>query len=242
MTHRVAVVTGASAAIGRAIASALARDGFDLALVGRRMPEMLATSAAAGARRTEVFQADLLVQSEIDGLCGRVQAKLGQPTVLVNVAGVWHDETGKLQGPPLHETPIQQVERVVGVGLMGSVRMAREFIPAMIEAGNGRIVQIGCGFAGPHEARGWLHYYVTNKAIEAFTAGLASEMRPYNIQVNCIAPWYVATEAVARFYPNDQATALSPERIGEMASFLASERAHDISGQTIELRSHLDKT
>jgi 3-oxoacyl-[acyl-carrier protein] reductase len=118
--------------------------------------------------------------------------------------------------------------------------LARQFLPHMIQQRAGKILQISCGFAGPHEAAGWLHYYVTNKAIEAFTRGLAYEARAHEVQVNCIAPWFVATEPVHRFFPGEADRALDPKDVARLAAFLLSREADHISGQVIELRSQRD--
>jgi NAD(P)-dependent dehydrogenase (short-subunit alcohol dehydrogenase family) len=71
-------------------------------------------------------------------------------------------------------------------------------------------------------------------------AGLAAELRAHRIQVNAVAPWFVATEAVRQFYPEQAAAALDPASVVDMALFLASPVADHISGQTIELRSKDD--
>jgi NAD(P)-dependent dehydrogenase (short-subunit alcohol dehydrogenase family) len=118
--------------------------------------------------------------------------------------------------------------------------VARPSLPHMIRQRAGKILQRSCGFAGPHEAAGWLHYYVTNKAIEAFTRGLAYEARAHEVQVHCIAPWFVATEPVRRFFPGESETALDPKDVARLAAFLLSREADHISGQVIEVRSKRD--
>ena len=110
----------------------------------------------------------------------------------------------------------------------------------MIAAGAGKVIFFSCGFAGPAEAVGWLHYYVTNKAIDALVAGLSVELRPHNVQVNAVAPWFVATEAVQTFYPDQSSQALLPSEVVDTVLFLASPPADHISGQSIELRSKRD--
>jgi NAD(P)-dependent dehydrogenase (short-subunit alcohol dehydrogenase family) len=82
---------------------------------------------------------------------------------------------------------------------------------------------------------------VTNQAIEAFTRGLAAEVREHEIQVNCIAPWFVASEAVLRFFPAESESALAVEDVTRLAEFLLSPDADHINGQIIELRSKRDK-
>lgn len=82
---------------------------------------------------------------------------------------------------------------------------------------------------------------MANKALDAFTAALAVELREYNIQVNCIAPWFVATASVQRFYPSEfLPIALQPSDVAQVAGFLLSSAADHIIGQVIAVRSKHD--
>ena len=89
---------------------------------------------------------------------------------------------------------------------------------------------------------GWLHYYVSKKAIESFTIGLAEEFREHEIQVNCISPDCVATEPFCQFAPEDVEKALFPEDVANLAVFLLSENADHITGQTIVIWNKADKS
>jgi 2-deoxy-D-gluconate 3-dehydrogenase len=104
----------------------------------------------------------------------------------------------------------------------------------------GKILQISAAFGSPRGGVGWPHYYVANNAIEAFTAALAVELREHEVQVNCIAPYFVATEAVQRFYPSTFAKAQPPLEVAQVAMFLLSSGADHITGQVIEVRSKHD--
>jgi len=235
-----ALVTGASSGIGREIARFLGAEGARLALVGRSRGGLEETGRLVGRPDTRMFCADLRDGQAVEHLAESVHTTFGEIDILANVAGVWHDQESKYQGPLLADTPVAQIDEVLGVGLRASFLLTRLFIPGMIRRRSGKILQISCGFAGPHEAIGWLHYYVTNKAIEALTTGLAAELREHEVQVNCIAPWFVATEAVHHFYPTESQKALDPQDVAKLAAFLVSTDADNISGQIIELRSKLD--
>ena len=76
--------------------------------------------------------------------------------------------------------------------------------------------------------------------LTAFEGGLAAETRGYEVQVNCVAPWFVAKEAVRRFYPIECEKALDPREVARLATFLVPAEADSISGQIIELRNNLD--
>ena len=237
---KTAVVTGASRGIGREIALRLANDGIRVALVGRSLRDLEMTKRLAEPSTTEVFGVELRDPVAIGRFVSALHSSFGEVDILVNVAGVWHDEHRKYQGPLLSETSTAEIAEVIQAGLHACFLLSRQLVPGMMRKHRGKILQISCGFASPREAVGWMHYYVTNKAIEAFTEGLAAELRPYDIQVNCIAPWFVATEAVRRFYPEQSKRALEPQEVAKLASFLVSSEADHISGQIIELRSNTD--
>ena len=73
----------------------------------------------------------------------------------------------------------------------------------MVAQKSGKILCMGCGFAGSHEAQGWVHYYTANLSIRSFVNGLAAELRPFQVQANCLAPWFVATKPVERHYAEE---------------------------------------
>ena len=105
----------------------------------------------------------------------------------------------------------------------------------MIKARRGIILCISGTFASG--GAGWLHYYVSKLALEHFTVGLAQELRGHEVQANCICPSDVATEALKKFFPDDAKTALAPESVAELAEFLLSKKADNISGQIIVLKN-----
>lgn len=81
-----------------------------------------------------------------------------------------------------------------------------------------------------------MHYFVSKRALEQFTVGLADEVGELGVKVNCVSPADVATEAYVRFFPEDAATALAPENVAEVVQWLTSDAARHVSGQIIEVR------
>ena len=235
------VVTGASRGIGRALVRALVEKGATVAASARSLTDLEETKASTICPdRVHLCPGDLRSLTDVEAIAAAARRHLGAIDILMNVAGVWHDSNRRYQGPLLAETPAGDIDEVLDVGLRGPFHLTRLLLPEMIRVAAGKVIFIACGFAGPAEAIGWTHYYVANKAIEALVAGLGAELRRHNIQVNGIAPWFVATEAVERFYPEQAADALPPAEVVAMALFLASARADHISGQTVELRSKRD--
>jgi NAD(P)-dependent dehydrogenase (short-subunit alcohol dehydrogenase family) len=236
-------VTGASGGIGRAIAVALAAAGARVGLVARSRQGLEETQRLIGHPGTQVFCTDLRDEKAIERLTDSVSASFGAIDILVNTAGVWHDERVRYHGPRLWETPVERIHEVFEVGVRAPFLLTRLLLPRMVQKRAGKILQISAAFAGgPRGGAGWLHYYVANRAIVAFTEALAVELREYAIQVNCIAPWFVATEAVQRFYASELQTykALEPSEVADVAVFLLSPAADHISGQVIEVRSKHD--
>jgi 3-oxoacyl-[acyl-carrier protein] reductase len=240
---KAAVVSGASGGIGREIAVALGSAGAHIGLVARSRPGLEETKRIIGQSATEVFHTDLRDEMAIEKLGESVKATFGAIDILVNAAGVWHDQRTRYHGPRLWETPVERIHEVLAVGVRAPFLLTRLFLPGMIQRRSGKILQISAAFAGgPRGGAGWLHYYVANKAIEEFSAALAAEVREHDIQVNCLAPWFVATEAVQRLYASELQThkALHPIEVAQVAIFLLSSDADHISGQVIELRSKYD--
>lgn len=241
LNQKVALVTGASRGIGREIALLLASEGAQVILVGRSLTDLEETARLMGPDRNSIpILCDLRDERSIEALALDIERRFPFVDILVNAAGVWHDGASKFHGPNWAETPSTQVHEILETGIRGSMLLSKALLPSMMKRRSGKILQIACGFAGPHEAAGWIHYYVNNKAIEAFTQGLAAELRESQIQVNCIAPWYVATEYVQKYFPDETPKALALSEIAKLALFLVSSDSDSISGQVIELRSKAD--
>jgi NAD(P)-dependent dehydrogenase (short-subunit alcohol dehydrogenase family) len=239
LTGKTVLLTGASTGIGRETARGLSSIGARMYLLGRSI-EALEELREELTPYAEMYSVDLRSPTQVDEAVSAIEGKCGSIDILMNCAGVWHDDQRAFVGNELSEIAAEEIAQVLGVGLHGSLYLTRRVLPGMRSKRSGKILFISCGFAGPHEASGWLHYYVANKAIEALTRGLAAECRPYNIQVNCVAPWFVATEAVKRFFPEKQGTALTPRQVAEAAVLLVSRESDNLSGQVLELRSNMD--
>lgn len=158
-------------------------------IVGRCEATLIETKALAGRPELVKFcLADVRQDEDIAKIADFMHREMGSVDILMNIAGVWHDETRKYHGPRVEETAAEQIREVLEVGLHGGFLLTRAPLPDLIRKNGGKILFISCGFAGPQEAVGWLHYYVTNKAIDVMTERLAAELREHEIQVNCVSP------------------------------------------------------
>lgn len=237
-SRKVAIVTGASTGIGKSIAVSLGRLGHPVALIARsksRLEQSREAILGVGGH-AEIFPCDLRIPSDIERTARAVEKSLGPAHVIVNCAGVWHNEQDVYAGASLQDTPPEQIQEVLEVGIMAPFLLTRALLPSMIAARSGKILQISGTFESG--AAGWLHYYVAKKAIEHFSEGLAQELRPHEIQVNTISPSDTWTESYARFFPDTpRQQCVSPEEIADVALFLLSKQADHITGACVTVRS-----
>lgn len=233
---KVAVVTGASTGIGRNISQVIAANGGRVALVARSIERLKETQKLIidSGGEAKIFPTDLRDEAAINKLSINVQDSFGDIDFLLNVAGVWHNDKIAYAGVPLVDTPAEQINEVLDVGIRAPMLITRLFLPGMIRKRQGKILCISGTFASG--GAGWLHYYVSKLAIEHFTVGLSQELREHEIQVNCISPSDTDTEALRKFFPEDAETALNPVEIAKLASFLLSNESDHITGQIIVIK------
>ncbi|MGR3496163.1 SDR family NAD(P)-dependent oxidoreductase [Citreimonas sp.] len=232
----IALVTGAGSGIGAAIAERLARDGHRIAVNDLHLEA--AETVAAGIRdaggQAIAYAADVSDEAAVDAMMHAVRADLGAPEILVNNAGFGH------QAPFLEIEPAD-FDRIFAVHVRGTYLMTRACLPAMIEAGQGHIVNIASqlGQIGGVELA---HYAGAKAAIIGMTKSLAREVSAKGVRVNAVAPGPVNTPLVAAL-SEDWKTAKKaelplgrfgePAEIGGVVSFLCSDDAALFVGQTL---------
>ena len=247
LKDQIAIVTGAGQGIGRATALAYAREGAAVACVDIN-GETAAATAAEAARlgpRAIAVPADLSRVTDIDRMVSEVVRALGRIDILVNNAGV----TRKAHIMELTEADWDRMHAINAKGVFFALqRVAREMIPRR----SGRIVNIasiaGKGFSGTSNAV----YAASKGAVISLTKTAAQQLGPHNINVNAICPGLVMTDMVrdllATSARNEGRTpaeieartvagipigrANAPEDIADMAVFLASPGARNVTGQS----------
>ena len=236
---RIALVTGASRGIGRAIALRLAKDGF-FVVINYNGSEEAAKEVKA---EIESFGGEALCYkcnvADFDE-CGRMfeelQASVGTPDVLVNNAGITKD--GLLIGMDR-----EAFSRVIDVNLGGAFNCMRHGAKLMIKKRYGRIINIS-SVSGIMGNAGQANYSASKAAVIGFTKALAQEVGPSGITVNCVAPGVIDTDMNAGLDAEDLkrlADEIPLERIGtprnvaDMITFLASEKAEYITGQVFSV-------
>ncbi len=183
---RVAVVTGGTRGIGRAISTALADAGYRVAAT--YAGNDLAARQLTDASGIPVFKFDVGDFAACSGGVQAIEAALGPIEVLVNNAGITRDAT-------LHRMSFEQWNAVIQTNLASCFNMSRLVIDGMRSRGFGRIVNIGSinGQAGQY---GQVNYAAAKSGIHGFTKALAQECAARGITVNAVAPGYVDTEMV----------------------------------------------
>ncbi|MGW7352478.1 SDR family oxidoreductase [Streptomyces sp. NPDC054784] len=198
MTHReerpVTVVTGGSRGIGAATARRLAADGHDVGIGYEHAADAAEETAeavrAAGGAAVAV-RLDTCDEEQVDALFATVRDRLGPVTGLVNNAGI----TGPLGR--LTETPTAVLRRVVEVNVVGALLCARRAALEMSRRHGGcggAVVNISSCAATLGSPGEYVHYAATKAAVDAMTVGLAKELGPEGVRVNCVQPGTVLTD------------------------------------------------
>jgi NAD(P)-dependent dehydrogenase (short-subunit alcohol dehydrogenase family) len=224
-----ALVTGATAGLGRAIALALARDGAEVVVHGRNAERGAETvdaiTAEGGSAR--FVAADLSDPDEIRRLADEV----GDVDVLVNNAG-------RSEWAPTAELDLEAFDSMFADNVRAPFSLVASFAPGMAARGTGAIINIG-SMAGSLGLAEGAAYGATKAAIASLTQGWAAEFSPRGVRVNAVAPGPIYTRPEARnLFDALGATtpmnrAAQPEEIAEVVAFLASPRASYVTGAVV---------
>lgn len=229
-----AVITGSSTGIGQAIAVEIAKEGAFIALAGRTQDKLLKTKSliVENGGQAEVFLGDFTKLDSLEALIASIKQRTDKVDILVNVAGIWHGKNEVYADKDFESFPKQVILDTYAVGLTAPTLLVHTFIPLMPKGG--KILNISGTFESG--AKGWLPYYVSKKAIEDLTIGLAEELKDKDIQVNAISPSDTATEAYKKYFPQYIGEAIDPGEIAKYAVYLCSEEANGITGKVFVMK------
>ena len=242
LAGKVAIVTGASRGLGRAMALALAEAGADVALAARSKPDLEETAhlVEGAGRRALVVPTDVTSYPAVEALVQSALGTLGRLDVLVNNSGV-------ARVAPLVEWTPQEWRALLDVNLGGVINGCRAAAAHLIAQGSGKVINLS-SMLGAVGLPGYTIYSATKGAIVAFTRTLGVEWARHNVQVNAIAPgWFETDRSAPAFDVGDDRLAARllrdvparrrgrPQEIGPLAVYLASSASDFMTGQTIYL-------
>ena len=231
---KVALVTGASRNIGRAIALALAQGGAAVAVNARTTredAEKVATEIRASGGQSEVCMADIADAAQVGAMVGAVLERFRRLDILVLNASV-RKET------PFREMTFEEWRSLLAITLDGAFHCTKACLPAMIEAGGGSIVTLG-GMTALSGAKGRVHGSVGKHGLYGKTRALARDLGEYGIRANCVAPGQMNTARAAGRSARADASLVplgrrvEPEEIASVVRFLCGPAASMVSGQLI---------
>lgn len=225
----IAIVTGASRGLGRAIALALAEEGASVVLAarnGQQLNEVAAQIEGLG-REALVVRCDVRVPEQVSQLVGRALAEWSRIDVLVNSAGVGLRR-------PIAEIDVEAWNSVVDTLLKGTFLMTQAVLPTMIAAKRGNIINLGAPL-DKITVPGFTAYTAAKFGVAGLTQTLAKEVRRYGINVNGIHPGgFAATDMVREAVPELKQGLLDPALITPAAIALATQPPRGLTGDTID--------
>ncbi|MFE1309018.1 SDR family NAD(P)-dependent oxidoreductase [Streptomyces sp. NPDC058755] len=224
---RVAVVTGGSSGIGRAITGALARAGASVVVVARKKEQLAATvdELTADGCRAAWVSADLSTREGVRAAAEEAAGKFGEPDILVNCAGI------NLR-PPMGELGEEVWDTTMAVNLEAPYLLGQRFGPGMAERGYGRIIHI----TSQQAHRAFVHsgaYGVSKGALESLARSQAEAWSPHGVTANTLVPGFVMT-------PLNTRLSSDPERVAALAARTMIGRnglAEDFAGAVVFLAS-----
>ena len=240
LTNKVALVTGGSRGLGRAICLALAAEGAKVAAnyVQTHPESLIAELRGQWGREAIAVQGDVSKSEAVRAMFDRTERELGPVDILINNAGLW---------PQAYVCDMTEEDwnRTLAVNLTAAFLTCREAVRRWRERNHpGRIVNITSQAAYYGTTTGHAHYAAAKAGLANFTISLAREMAPYGIRVNAVAPGFMETDMAAEALRKHRDKYLEriplrriadPAEVASAVVFLASEKASYITGATLDV-------
>ena len=238
LSGQVAVVTGGSRGIGRAIAIDFARAGADVVVAARssekvptKLPgtiEETAREVEAAGRRALAIPMDVTDEAQVQAMAQRTLEEFGRVDILVNNAGISFPA-------PFSQTSLKRWDLVMNVNLRGPVMCTQAFLPRLLEQGGGRIINIS-SYLAEVLMPGMMSYSVSKIALEKLTQALAAELQPKSIAVNALRiEMNIVTEGWQYLNPSiDYSNWEKPDAASEATLWLAT-RDPSYTGQVVTI-------
>ena len=234
---KVALITGGSRGIGKAIAMVYAREGAKVFLCARKAANLkkAVTEIRSAGGVVRWCAADLSKAREVKRLVRQILHDYGAIHILVNNASIL--------GPrePIVRYPLSAWNEVLKINLTALFLVTKEVLGVMMRQKEGSIINLSSGVGRVGKAR-WGAYAASKFGVEGFTQVLADEVRDCNIRVNAVNPGGTRTEMRAQAYPDeDPLTLPAPEEITGVFLYLAGAESREVTGKTFDARDWLKK-
>ena len=233
LANKIAIVTGASRGIGKAIALTFGREGAKVAVTARTTKALEALADQLNQTGVEALAvtAYLAVETDLERIVEELQGRFGHIDILVNNAAIIHPSMD------LVDFDAKVWRQVIEVNLTAAALLTKAVLPHMIAQRSGKIINISSR-GGRKGGKGRSAYRVTKAGLISLTESVAAEVKSYGIDVNCICPGGVDTEGYREVFGDSEGKVnrklMRPEEIAEVAVFLASDTSSAISGATID--------
>ncbi len=242
-SNHIAIITGGAQGLGLSIGRGLAMAGFRVALIDRNVASLRSAQESFLAEHVFTVAVDLRDINAPQAIDEAVRAHWGAASVLVNNAGVASPKrNGKTAG--ILQLTAEEWDDVIDVNLSASFRMSRQFLPAMVEHGWGRVINIASLAGRSRSIIAGACYMAAKAGLIGLTRSIASEFGPSGVTANCVAPGLIDTPmAAARSKEaNDEVIKQIPVRrmgkpneVAAAVCYLASEEAGFVNGAVIDI-------
>ena len=236
--NKVALITGSSRGIGKAIALRLAKEGANIAInyvKNREKAEKVAMEARKYGVEAKIYQADISKYQQVEEMVRKIVEDFNTIHILVNNVGIIP------QRYSIFDIPLEEWEEILAVNLTGVFNCTKAVAPIMIKNGEGKIINIS-SVAGKMGGTVGPHYAASKAGIIGVTFSLAQELLKYNITVNAIAPGPIETEMVQNISEERRKIILSrvpmgrfgkPEEVAEAVIFLV--KCDYVTGEVLDI-------
>ncbi len=240
LKEKIAIVTGSTKGIGKAIVFELAKEGANVVINGRNRSEAEQMASQINDKtgaRTLALRADVTIVQEVEMLIKNTVERFGRIDILINNAGVF-------EVCPFLQISEGTWDKIIDINLKGTFLCSKLTLPIMVKQKSGVIINISSMAAKTGGILPVAHYAASKAGIIALTKALAREFAPYSIRVNAVAPGVIKTKMAESQAEEKRKTIPlgdlgQPEDVAKAVSFLVSDDARYITGEVIDVNGGL---